>query len=111
VRANIRESGDPRQYIKLIFASAPKDNMPVARLVTDASAGEQTEFIENRHDHRSSNIQIMPGRSKKDARETALRHAEEAARSAGLTNAEVTAYISNLLELFAFHDECEGVNA
>lgn len=81
VTANIRERGDTRLYVKLTFADAPKDNMPVWRLIMDALPGEQVEFVEGQEDQRAVNLtKATRGTAVKAARSAAMHHAEEAAK-------------------------------
>jgi hypothetical protein len=106
-------AGDPaeRWYLKMTFSDAQEDNMPVSRLVTDAQPRQAVRVGENRRDLRWESLTKQgAGKPTTAARETAVAHAERAARLNSPEGFDVAAYVANLWALFLLHDEvCAGV--
>ncbi|WP_265516005.1 hypothetical protein [Nitratireductor luteus] len=100
-------------YAQMIFSGAFQANLPVARLFTDAGAGQIVKYEGRPYDLTSENLMLIPGpRAKREARAVAMEHAERLAWErperlpAGVT---VEEYLANLHQLFAYHDELAGI--
>jgi hypothetical protein len=98
-------------YLKITFRGASEDNMPVSRIITGAGPRQAVlappELPHNLH---PDGLTIQgAGKPTKEARATAMRHADRCAKDYGCTDAEVASYRANLRELFSFHDELFGI--
>lgn len=100
-------SKSAQHYLKLTFRHAPKDNMPVSRIIAGAgphqAVATNNEFPRNLHPDGLTTVGA--GKPAKNARAVAMGHAERRARDQLCAEAEVRAYLDNLGALFAFHDE------
>jgi hypothetical protein len=98
-----RETADPtgKNYFRIAFGAV---YLTVQRLIMDAHPGQQVMLsLDMRRDLRREWLIKTGGRTnaRKAARETAMRHARNAATAAG---ADADAYIANLRALFDYHD-------
>lgn len=90
-------------YAKLTFGQHAKDSMPAARIIMDALPRQAVFQMGNPGEYRPEYLEKRgAGKSIKDARTVAIKHALEAALEA---RADALAYEANLLVLLEFHDE------
>jgi hypothetical protein len=100
-----RDSASALWYLKITFANAPKDNMPVWRLVADALPHEEVSPGDVPNDLRLAMLGKRPsGAAIKDARAIALKHAAAAARHAAPAGFNIAEYAHNISILFDLHD-------
>lgn len=103
VATNGNGGPDEDMHVRLTLAGNAKDNQTIQRLVMNVGLHRRVELGVDRSDLRAENLSTVgDGKSRKDARETAIKHAIELARRA---EADVVAYEANLRALFELHDE------
>jgi len=101
-------------YPKMTFTGFPNDKFPLTRLIIGAGPNEQVKqrekgqeeparlFTHNLHPfHLGREPAAKP---QKDARSLAIFHALRCAERAGISASEVQDYISNIHNLYAYHD-------
>jgi hypothetical protein len=108
-----RRGGDAhaKDYVKITYSGAPHDDTPIARIIMGAKPREAVISAPNPRNLDPAELGMRgAGKPTKDARAIAMSHAERCAREQALPEAEVSAYLENLVALFAFHDELLGIS-
>jgi hypothetical protein len=114
ININVNRINDGDEWFKSTYSTRAKDlgpnTTPVSRIFADAKPRETVKGAAHKERREpGSNVtsfdDVTPGYSKWSGRDTALAHADRYARLHAPKGFDIPAYKSNLMDLFAFHDE------